>query len=343
MARKRLTPAKPQFLDQAGQREATAVPAAGLVGGVTPSAPPIAQVAGEAAVSGALRDLVDDMARARAQGRMVLEIPLSEIAPDHLARDRIAAGAEDMDSLVASIRSHGQRTPIEVAALPDPIGAVKYGLISGWRRLAALEHLSKEDPDRFGVVLALLRDPKDSADAYVAMVEENEIRVGLSYYERARVAVQAVERGVFEAEKQALLTLFATASRAKRSRIRTFTRLYHALDDVLRFPAAIPERLGLALADCLKADVSREPDLRADMKSLKAASPEEEVAALSQFVALASKPKPSAPRKNVPRAEHLDQTLPNGVRLTLKDNCIEISGKPASEALYQRLLVFLAD
>ena len=49
--------------------------------------------------------------------------------------------------------------------------------------------------------------------------------------------------GSYNAVKAALLALFATASRAKRSRIRAFLEIYHALDGVLRFPAHLPERL----------------------------------------------------------------------------------------------------
>ena len=105
---------------------------------------------------------------------------------------------------------------------------------------------------RFATVQALVRRPETAADAYVAMVEENEIRLGLSQYERARVAARAVARGVFPDEEAALRALFASASRPKRSRIRAFLALYHGLDDALRFPAAIPERLGLALVERLR-------------------------------------------------------------------------------------------
>jgi ParB family chromosome partitioning protein len=85
------------------------------------------------------------------------------------------------------------------------------------------------------------------------MIEENEIRVGLSQYERARVAALTAARGVFASEKEALLALFTTASRPKRSRIRAFLEIYHALDGVLRFPAHLPERLGLAVVEALQA------------------------------------------------------------------------------------------
>ena len=61
------------------------------------------------------------------------------------------------------------------------------------------------------------------------MVEENEIRLGLSQYERARVAALATARGVFADEEAALLrALRHRQSRPKRSRIRAFLEIYHA-------------------------------------------------------------------------------------------------------------------
>ena len=217
-----------------------------------PIAAPIA-VAAEAAGSAALQELADTLKRARETGRLVLDLPLDAIAPDHLGRDRIdrlPADDADMASLRESLRAHGQRTPIEVVPLT---GRLPYGLLSGWRRLIALKALHAETGDaRFATVQALVRRPETAAAAYVAMVEENEIRLGLSQYERARVAARAAARGVFADEEAALRALFATASRPKRSRIRAFVALYHGLDAALRFPAAIPERLGLALVERLR-------------------------------------------------------------------------------------------
>ena len=105
-----------------------------------------------------------------------------------------------MASLRESLRLHGQRTPIEVTPLvaEGHGAALPYGLISGWRRLQALKalHAATGEP-RFATVQALVRRPETAADAYVTMVEENEIRLGLSHYERARVAALATARGVF--------------------------------------------------------------------------------------------------------------------------------------------------
>lgn len=328
MARKRLSGPRADFLTEspeAGKEETVLKPARVLGAG----GPPIAQVAAQAATENAFRELADDVAKARAEGRMVLEIPRDQIAPDHLARDRVVQDNDELQSLVESIRAHGQRTPIEVTELGGA-GQGSYGLISGWRRLAALEALRAETGDgRYDTVLALLRRPKDSSDAYVAMVEENEIRVGLSYYERARVAAEATKRGVYESEKQALLTLFANVSRAKRSRIRSFVRIYHALDGYMMFPAAIPERLGLAVAEFLKATPEGAKVLRSVLKMGGAGHAEAELALLAEAIR-----KPSVVKvSDVPRAEQLE----NGLKLVLKGKTITVSGKPVSDALFDKI------
>lgn len=280
-----------------------------------PSGPaPIARVAAEAAGRAALDEVVETLRRAEAEGRMLRAIPLEDIAADHIARDRMGApggseaglagvgsagvglaGAEADEEMVAlreSIRAHGQRMPIEVTPLRGPAsdegtdggfarGRLPFGLISGWRRLAALRALFAETgEERFATATALVRRPENAGEAYVAMVEENEIRLGLSQYERARIAAVATERGVFPTEKVALLTLFASASRAKRSRIRAFTEIYHALDAALRFPTHLPERLGLRLVELLRAGQGEE--IAAALDRAAARSAEEELAALER-------------------------------------------------------------
>ncbi|MBV1863468.1 MAG: ParB N-terminal domain-containing protein [Rhodobacteraceae bacterium] len=334
MARKRLSGPKPEFLGEGTGRTAVAPEAKSMFG-----APPIAQVAGESAAQNALRELVDDVARTRAEGRIVLKIPLGDIAPDHLARDRVNTDADELAALAQSIETHGQRTPIEVTALADIAGAApKYGLISGWRRLLALEKLHDKTGDaQFSTVLALLRNPKDAASAYVSMVEENEVRVGLSYYERARVAAEATKRGVFETEKLALLSLFASASRAKRSRIRSFITLYHALDGVLQYPAAIPERLGLSLVEVLREYPEARGNFAKGLEQGQFASAADEMTALNGLIRLGKQAKPTQ-GSNVPRAEHLTE----GLKIMLKGNKIVITGEKVSPDLLTRLKTMLA-
>lgn len=212
---------------------------------------PISQIAGDAATASALSQVSDELHRARRDGRLVLSVDLDRVDADHLVRDRMEAGEDDLASLMESLRARGQQTPIDVIETAPG----EYGLISGWRRLMALRRLHGETgEDRFAQVLCLLRRPDGAEDAYIAMVEENEVRVGLSHYERARIAARAVELGLYDSDKAALLALFSTASRAKRSKIRAFLPIYRALDTALRFAPALPERLGLALSHGLRDD-----------------------------------------------------------------------------------------
>ena len=112
MARRRLTLGETLDVPRAEHLSAPPSPALSL----SPTAP-IARVAADAAGAAALQELTDTVARAREQGRLVLDLPLAAIAPDHLARDRIPAEDEDMAALRASLRLHGQRSPIEVTPL----------------------------------------------------------------------------------------------------------------------------------------------------------------------------------------------------------------------------------
>jgi len=288
--RKRLTPAKPEYLG-APQPAQSARPDPIAA----PMAAPIARVAGEAAATAALEEVSAELQAARTEGRLVQKIPLTAIDAEHLSRDRLLSNAEDLTALVDSIRTHGQRSPIEVMAL----GNGRFGLISGWRRLTALELLAQETGDsRYETALALLRQPEGASDAYIAMVEENEIRVGLSYYERARVVALAAREGVFLHEAAALTRLFANSSRAKRSKIKAFLLIHARLDDVLRFPVQIGERLGLSLAKALE-DQAFATALHARLAAAAVQTPEEELYILGESLAAAT----PAPEKPAPRAK----------------------------------------
>ncbi|MFD1344664.1 ParB/RepB/Spo0J family partition protein [Litorisediminicola beolgyonensis] len=223
-------------------------------------AAPIADIAGAASASAALEEISDTLRRARDEGRMIVELPLNQIIDDHLIRDRMHAQDDDMEALEASLLARGQQTPIEVVQT----GPEAYGLISGWRRLEALKRLSLGKGDaRFRTVKALVRPPSESAESYLAMVEENEIRADLSFYERARIVILATRQGVFPDTETALNTLFASVPRARRSKIRSFLVVVQALDGVLRFPEALTERLGLQLMKALDEDAGFAERLRA--------------------------------------------------------------------------------
>lgn len=290
-------------------------------------------------------DQINQLDQLRSEGRVVLDIPVDDIAVDHLARDRVGLDSDEMRALAKSIFAHGQRIPIEVAALP-PGSDAPYGLISGWRRLNALNELKRQTKDdRFDYVQALVRQPKDSADAYLSMVEENEVRVGLSYYERAKVAAETTQLGVFETEKKALLTLFASASRAKRSRIRQFLILYHAFNDLLKYPHEIGERLGLALSSMLKIDPTLAAEWRNRLRAADAETLEAELLVLGSFLPppQEDKPAPKSPRAPQDRAPSSPQSeyYGPGWHAALRGNKIVISGDDVSEDFFDTLIGYL--
>lgn len=305
-----------------------AVPAPSRV----PPRAPIAQVAGAAATAAAFDAVAQSLAEARAEGRLIQRVALAAIDEGYLVRDRVLLDAEDMQVLCDSLRARGQQTAIEVVAL----GNDRWGLISGARRVSALKRLHAETNDpKFGTVLAISRQPGDSAAAYLAMVEENEIRVGLSYYERARIVVRAVEKGVYGSDRQALAALFQAASRAKRSKIGSFLRIVRALDADLRFPAALTERSGLALAAALERDETLEQRLISALQAACRETAESEAQVIARAIApgraeMLSKPVPVAPRG----AGLVCTTHPDG-HLTLQGPAL---GDPAFRA---RLLAWL--
>lgn len=234
------------------------------LGGPAAMRPPIADVAQDAASHAAFEEVSRALTHARENGRLIQSIPLAKIDETYLVRDRIIADVDqdEMAMLVASIRERGQQTAIEVTDL----GNGTYGLISGWRRLTALRKIHVEDP-ALGSVLAIVRQPDDMAAAYQAMVDENEIRAGLSFYERARIVVRARDAGVFNSTKGALGRLFGSVPRARRSKINSFVAVVDAFDSDLRFPVAITERLGLAMAKALDSDKEFSPRLRAALRT----------------------------------------------------------------------------
>jgi len=139
-------------------------------------------------------------------------------------------------------------------------------------------------------VLAIIRTPQDSADAYLAMVEENEIRVGLSYYERARIVARATDQGIYPRDRVALNALFHAASRPKRSKIGSFVSIVRALDDHLRFPTALTERTGLALSQALEADTGLAETLVDALAKAAPQTAEQEAAVLATALTPAASP-----------------------------------------------------
>ena len=301
--RKRLAP---PTIDSTEDMPAT--PSSNLPRGFDVGRPPIADVAHDAATTSALNEVAQTLTDARNEGRLIQKIPLAKIDETYLVRDRVAAAPEEMMTLIESLRARGQQTAIEVSAL----GNGRYGLISGWRRLTALRTLSADkESEKIDTILAIIRDPKDSSAAYIAMVEENEIRVGLSFYERARIVARAVDRGVYRTDRLALAALFAAVPRAKRSKIGSFITIVRALDEALTFPTALTEKSGLALAKSLDSDVGFAARLIAALQETPPATAHHE----GQIIAKARDNEAPAPR-----SKPSPQVLMNGLSCVPQSN-----------------------
>lgn len=247
------------------------------------------------------------------QGRVVIDLPLDSIDLEHLIRDRMVVDASDMEELKTSIRAHGLRLPIEVVALAD----ARYGLVSGWRRVTVLRQL-RDTEGGFHTVKAIIRAPYEAGAIYTAMVEENELRSQLTPYERGRIAVLAAQQGAFFSADHAIDTIYAAASKAKRSKIRSFALVHEELGDMLRHPTELSERNGLRLAYALREGFA--PALRHALMRSQNGGPAMEWAVLDPVVTGAeaierTQDRSNRPRVQVARPVGVPRTLANGMTM----------------------------
>ena len=340
--RKRLTPAKMGAKTDASETVESAAPETktmfpryrdGVAPPVRTMRPPIADVAQDASASAALTELAKTLTDARTEGRLIQPLPLDAIQTDYLVRDRMEAEADEMATLTESLRARGQQTAIEVTALDNG----QYGLISGWRRVAALRALAQENPG-IDTVLAIVRTPEDAADAYLAMVEENEIRVGLSNFERARIVARAVDAGVYKRDRVGLAKLFHAASSPKRSKIGSFLRIVRALEDDLHFPRQLNERNGLALAQALEAD----PSVGARVRDALQATPPRDATQEAALIAAAMTARPETEKyvKSVAKTAPALQDIRSDLRIkeTAKGDIV-LSGAAVKDPDFRQALI----
>ena len=262
-----------------------------------PATAPIAQVAAETAPlatpagPGARLDRLDAerLKEAEAKGLLITEIPIDKINTENMIRDRSVIGRAELDELKLSIDVNGLRLPIEVVA--EEGGT--YALLSGYRRLVAHQELAaRYEPDSekpeeggntdFQTIKAIIRTEQDTAAAFVAMVEENEIRENLSHYERGRIAVLAARENAFKSTDDAIKALFFSASKAKRSKIKSFAEIFEAFGDLLSFAEDITERRGLRIVAALR--LGAEERLRDALSRIAARNFEDEWQAMEPIL-----------------------------------------------------------
>ncbi|SLN69580.1 Nucleoid occlusion protein [Roseovarius albus] len=239
--------------------------------GVGGTVPPIAQVAAETA---AMTETVpseqraenarnaaqaQELEQAQADGRLMTDLPLSEIDADAMIRDRIDLDEAELMELRLSIAANGLRLPVEVFELKEPTAkGARYALVSGYRRYRAVQALLELTADaKYKSIRAIIKPRADADAAFVAMVEENEVRSELSHFERGRIAVISAQQGAFVNVEDAVNKMFATASKAKRSKVRSFALIFEELGDMLSYPEQLTEKRGLRLAQALRGGSER--------------------------------------------------------------------------------------
>lgn len=297
---------------------------------------PIAQVAAEAAAQAPVADPsrraeqarleaeAGRLRQAQADGLLMVELPLSDIDADAMIRDRAVLDEAEMAELEASIAASGLRLPIEVFELAEPrADGVRYGLISGYRRLRAMRGLhGQTGAAEYAAIKALVRPRRGSDDAFAAMVEENEVRAQLSHFERGRIVVIAMQQGAFASVEDAVNRMFASASKAKRSKVRSFALVFEELGDMLTYPEGLTEKQGLRLAQALRQGFAAR--LRESLAQAAPATAEEEWAILDPLLDAADQSPRDLSKGGRPRIEPglvQDAEIwhaPNGLRLKVQ-------------------------
>ncbi|WP_299964097.1 ParB N-terminal domain-containing protein [uncultured Roseobacter sp.] len=222
---------------------------------------------------------------AQGEGRVLVHIPLEEIATDDLPRDRLAleavAASEEMEELKASIRERGQKEPVEVYI--GPSGG--YQLKKGWRRFTALSQLLSETGEAaFATIIARVEtQPAERIARYIDMVEENVVREDLTFAEMAQVAIAAAaDEGIEETDPAELVNrLYGALHKTKRSYIRQFVFLLTVLGDALQWPKEVARNQGVDVARAIKSEEQVEA-LRARLA--ECGGPEAQVRVLNGFL-----------------------------------------------------------
>ncbi len=184
----------------------------------------------------------------------IILVPLSDINPDALPRDRSHQSPETIEELRQSILRSGLRLPVEVLAYTHPEAPFRYGLISGARRYSVFRALAEDwGHARFAAIPAIVRKVGTEAEALSAMIEENDLRDDISPWDQARIAVDAAAGGVFATVDAAIDQLYRSSDRQRRARIRAMSEAVVTFGGLFRTPHLLTQRQLLRLATAARA------------------------------------------------------------------------------------------
>lgn len=139
----------------------------------------------------------------RADGMVILRLDPKSIGSTKFA-NRHERGLNTDDAafaqLKASIRAHGQDTPIRVR--PAAAGSNKdYEIVEGHRRHAAILQLDKETDGGFLILARLDAKAAESQNLVLKMYRENAERADLSAYETGTMFMQWLAVGLFPTQR----------------------------------------------------------------------------------------------------------------------------------------------
>ncbi len=225
----------------------------------------------------------------------VHRIPRTEIDDAVQTRDPSALDEAALTELRLSIAASGLRMPVELFALSEPRPPHNYGLLSGLRRLHAYRALHEQTgQDRYTTIPAFLRAPGSMAEALAGMVEENEIRAGLSPWERGRIALLAHRLEVFGTIEEAVAKLYPAADRMKRARLRSVAYLVEELDGYLINPEGLSQHRLMRIEAAFRAGFGNVIHTALGESSLE--DPRAQWQLLLPILTEAENPSPNAPK-----------------------------------------------
>lgn len=134
-------------------------------------------------------------AEAVATGEIIYDVPLAQIRPDP-EQHRQLFDKRKLQQLADSIKTAGQKTPIVLRRLDEPVGEVKYQIIAGERRWRATKLLKRK------TIKAVIREGVGAEDALIEQVIENINRAEVTPTEEATAYRQLADMEIARAKRR---------------------------------------------------------------------------------------------------------------------------------------------
>jgi ParB family chromosome partitioning protein len=140
----------------------------------------------------------------REEGLLLMRLDPESIGVTEFANRHelsLASTDETFKNLKASIKTHGQDTPVRVR--PAPAGAkVAYQLVEGHRRHEAIRQLNREIPGGLQILARLDAQAVEAKNLVLKMYRENAEREDLSAFETGTMFAQWLSTGICKTQRE---------------------------------------------------------------------------------------------------------------------------------------------